>query len=109
MRPRKLILSGASTNCAKRCQRGKVSGVTPLPPSFRLVSLREGYDTAEVDAFVLEVLAEIDGGRASAALADRIDQIRFTPTRIRQGYNMDDVDACLDELRQVALQGHRPA
>jgi DivIVA domain-containing protein len=83
--------------------------MTTLPPSFRVVSLRESYNIAEVDAFVLEILAEIDAGRGSAALAQRIEQVRFTPTRIRKGYDMRDVDACLDELRELALQGGRRA
>jgi hypothetical protein len=83
--------------------------MTTLPPSFRLVSMRESYNIAEVDAFVLAILAEIDAGRGSAALAQRIDQVRYTPTRIRQGYDMGDVDACLDELRELALQGGRRA
>ena len=109
MRPRKLILSGASTNSAKDRAHGKVHGMTTLPPSFRLVRMREGYNIAEVDEFVLEILAELDAGRGSAELARRIEGVRFTPVRIRQCYDMGDVDACLEELREVALQGGRSA
>lgn len=59
---------------------------------FKLVRWREGYDVAEVDAFVAKVEA---GGVASSA---DVESVRFTPVRLRQGYEMGAVDAYLDGI-----------
>nr|MCW2727338.1 hypothetical protein [Aeromicrobium sp.] len=68
---------------------------------------REGYSIAEVDAFLADVTPLLAGRLPDAALAQRISDARFTPTRMRLGYDMGDVDDRLEELRTLASQGHR--
>ncbi|RNL79557.1 DivIVA domain-containing protein [Nocardioides marmorisolisilvae] len=36
----------------------------------------------------------------------RIDRMRFTPVRLREGYDMGEVDDLLDRLVQAAREGH---
>ena len=61
---------------------------------FSRVRWREGYDIAEVDAF----LAKVDAG--SAASAD-VQSARFTPVRLRWGYAMGEVDAYLASIEDA--------
>ena len=68
--------------------------VTPGPQPgarFALVRMREGYDVAEVDAFV----ARVRDGHVTSADARNA---RFTPVRLRQGYDMGEVDDYVDGL-----------
>lgn len=58
---------------------------------FAVVRLREGYDIAEVDAFVTRVAA----GNVSSADAR---SARFTPVRVRLGYDMGEVDDYIDGI-----------
>ncbi|MFL6109298.1 MAG: DivIVA domain-containing protein [Marmoricola sp.] len=41
----------------------------------------------------------------SADVIGQIERIRFTPVRLREGYDMGDVDAFLDRLAQAARDG----
>jgi DivIVA domain-containing protein len=66
----------------------------PPRPSFTVGRFREGYDMAEVDAFVDKVYAALDG-RVVLTPAD-VQGIAFTPVRIREGYDVAEVDAFLD-------------
>ena len=101
MRPRKLILSGASTNCAN------IGAVMHIPePAFDTTKWREGYDLAEVDAFIAGVVPELRRlMRPDPALAQRIATATFTPRRLRVCYDMFSVDSYLDVLQQAAWQG----
>ncbi|GAB2984889.1 hypothetical protein GCM10027282_25400 [Frigoribacterium salinisoli] len=69
---------------------------------FRPTTWREGYDTAEVDAFLDEVratLAAAEEGRAGPGVTPVVVvEKRFTPTRFRSGYDQDEVDDFLDEI-----------
>ena len=39
-------------------------------------------------------------------LVRRIHEVRFTPVRIREGYDVGEVDLLLDELEQALVGGH---
>ena len=41
----------------------------------------------------------------SLELVERIRSVRFTPVRLRAGYEMDAVDRLLDQLEQAASRG----
>ncbi len=69
--------------------------MTVPAPRFGLTRLRDGYDTAEVDATVGRVLAALEG-RGPGVTRAEVQALRFTPVRVRQGYDMGDVDAWLD-------------
>lgn len=79
------------------------------PPGLAFSTVRwiEGYDIAEVNAFILEVEPQVLERAPDRELAQRITRSRFTPVRIRPGYNMDEVDAYLDRLLDLALYGQR--
>jgi hypothetical protein len=81
--------------------------VMHLPtPCFATVRVREGYDHAEVDAFVSGIHAELQRlSRPDPALAGRIAEARFTPRRLRRAYDMRSVDEHLEVLHQAASQG----
>ena len=38
-------------------------------------------------------------------LVERIERVRFTPSRLREGYDMGDVDTLLDHLVQAVRAG----
>jgi len=46
-------------------------------------------------------------GRASSAWAIRslVDQVRFTPVRVREGYDMAEIDGFLDHVVEAAERG----
>lgn len=67
---------------------------------FTLVRLREGYDIAEVDAFVAQI------GTGSVTSADA-RHVRFTPVRLRQGYDMGEVDGYVDGIAAELSAGGR--
>lgn len=81
------------------------STVPTTEPLFRITGLAEGYDCVQVEAFLQDVLAELDGPLPNGALAERIRDTLFTPVRFRRGYDMDEVDEALDELEVLALRG----
>ncbi|ROR91283.1 DivIVA domain-containing protein [Nocardioides aurantiacus] len=47
------------------------------------------------------------GNARGRAVVDRIEAARFTPVRLRQGYDMSEVDALLDAVQQAATAGRR--
>ncbi|GGF33099.1 hypothetical protein GCM10011519_03210 [Marmoricola endophyticus] len=62
---------------------------------FPQVRWREGYRMSEVDDFLAELVAALDGGRPVAAMAEAV---RFTPVRLSPGYDMGAVDTLLEEV-----------
>ena len=60
---------------------------------------------ADVDAFIASTQLELARRIADPDLAQRIENVRFTPVRLREGYDMADVDAYLDLMRDAALAG----
>ncbi|WP_155993064.1 DivIVA domain-containing protein [Nocardioides sp. URHA0020] len=85
---------------------------------FTPVRVREGYLMSEVDDFLDDVVAASEGrtrtaagpargegvsgpARASTQLIDDIGAVRFTPVRLREGYDMGEVDRFLDHLTAV--------
>ena len=79
------------------------------PPGLAFSTVRwiEGYDIAEVNAFILEVEPLVLRDAPDRDLAQRVTRVRFTPVRIRRGYDMKEVDDYLDRLLNLALYGHR--
>lgn len=78
-------------------------------PLFELAGISEGYDRHEVEIFLEDVLAELEGDLPNPALAQRIHEVMFTPVRFRRGYVMTAVDEALDELEVLASQGRPDA
>ncbi|KQV77865.1 hypothetical protein ASC64_03350 [Nocardioides sp. Root122] len=64
-------------------------------PTFSTTSIREGYDTGEVDRAVELILDNLALPELRFG-ADQITVLRFTPVRMQQGYDMGEVDAWLD-------------
>ncbi|MCP3423189.1 DivIVA domain-containing protein [Nocardioides pinisoli] len=64
-------------------------------PTFSTTSIREGYDTGEVDRAVEMVLDDLALPEPRLG-ADQITALRFTPVRLQQGYDMGEVDSWLD-------------
>ncbi|WP_374458110.1 DivIVA domain-containing protein [Nocardioides sp.] len=64
-------------------------------PTFSTTSMREGYDTEEVDRAVDLVLDNLALPELRFG-ADQITSLRFTPVRLQQGYDMGEVDSWLD-------------
>jgi DivIVA domain-containing protein len=86
--------------------------VAPVPaavrvPAFRTTRAREGYDRAEVDAFLAAVVPLVASARAGDDLVARIRTAAFRPTRLRQGYDPAEVDAFLDDLVAQAARNAR--
>jgi DivIVA domain-containing protein len=59
-----------------------------------LITRWDGYDEAEVDGFLDEVVARLDRGEP----AGRGEAPVFSRTRLRPGYRKADVDALLKSL-----------
>lgn len=57
--------------------------------------MREGYDEAQVDAFLDRMLVEL---RERRAMAGDARAARFATTRLRRGYDQSEVDGFLDHL-----------
>jgi DivIVA domain-containing protein len=62
--------------------------------------LWEGYATAEVDTFRKELLDTFLGVRPPPLTWDEAHDKQFTPTRLRPGYKVEQVDAFLDRAEQ---------
>ncbi len=79
------------------------------PPGLAFSTVRwiEGYDIAEVNAFIMEVEPLVLRDAPDRALAQRVTRVRFTPVRIRRGYDMAEVDHYLDRLLNLAIYGHQ--
>jgi DivIVA domain-containing protein len=80
------------------------TGTAPPPPRFAATRWREGYEPADVDAFVDEVRRLIEVGPVPVGLPDRITNATFEPTKFREGYAQDEVDDYLDVLVAAARQ-----
>lgn len=80
----------------------------PATPKFRVTRLREGYDMADVDTFLVDIAPWMAARLPNQEAADRIRAARFKPVRLRPGYAMDDVDDHLDGLAMLASQGLPP-
>ena len=67
---------------------------------FAVTKFREGYQQAEVDAFLERVAAALapGSGRRERLGADDVVRVRFNPTTFRAGYDQDEVDDLLDEV-----------
>jgi DivIVA domain-containing protein len=71
-------------------------------PLFARVRWREGYDMAQVDAFVERLLATVEGRYVDRPVtADEIHQVSFTPVRLTHGYSIEEVDAFLDTAESL--------
>lgn len=66
-------------------------------PAFPMVRFVEGYDTAEVDLAVAMVIENLHLPEPRIHRRD-LTGMRFTPTRLRPGYDMGAVDQWLDEV-----------
>jgi len=64
--------------------------------TFSVTRWREGYDKAEVDAFLARIALAVDTHTVVAPL--EIVNARFQPTKFREGYNQDQVDNFLDRI-----------
>jgi DivIVA domain-containing protein len=62
---------------------------------FKTIRLGPGYDEAEVDKFLDQVVAQLRAGGLP-----EVGGARFSPTRIRAGYDRQAVD---DLLREIGL------
>lgn len=82
-------------------------GAVPAPPSFRTTRAHEGYDRAEVDAFLAQVVPLVSSARAGDGVVGRIRSVAFTPTRLRPGYDQQQVDSYLDDLVEQAVRSAR--
>ncbi|MEV8378306.1 DivIVA domain-containing protein [Kribbella sp. NPDC056861] len=70
-------------------------------PLFSRVRWREGYDMAEVDAFVERLTATVENRYSGPPVtADDIRNVSFTPVRLREGYSVDEVDDFLEQAAQ---------
>ncbi|WP_433006305.1 DivIVA domain-containing protein [Kribbella sp. CA-294648] len=68
---------------------------------FSRVRWREGYDIAEVEAFIERIEATVEGRYVERPVtADEIRNVSFTPVRLREGYAVEEVDAFLDHAAQ---------
>ena len=64
--------------------------------TFSVTRWREGYDKAEVDAFLARIALAVDTHSVIVPL--EIVNARFQPTRLREGYNQNQVDNFLDRI-----------
>ena len=81
------------------------------PPGLAFSTVRwiEGYDIDEVNAFIMEVEPLVLRDAPDRDLAQRVTRVRFTPVRIRRGYDIAEVDHYLDRLLDYAIYGPRSA
>ena len=64
--------------------------------TFTVTRWREGYDKAEVDAFLARMALAVDTHTVVTPL--EIVNVRFQPTKFREGYNQNQVDDFLDRI-----------
>ena len=64
--------------------------------SFSVTRWREGYDKAEVDAFLARLALAVDTHATITSL--EIVNARFQPTKFREGYKQSQVDDFLDRI-----------
>lgn len=62
---------------------------------FATTRFGEGYDEANVDAFLDKMILALRGHRA---MATDVRAVRFPVTRLRRGYRQPEVDAFLEHL-----------
>jgi DivIVA domain-containing protein len=67
--------------------------------TFTVTRWREGYDKAEVDAFLARAALALDTHNPLSSL--EVINVSFQPTRFREGYNQDQVDDFLDRLAKA--------
>lgn len=75
---------------------------------FSLTRFREGYDLADVDAFLehlRDTLVQWESGRPGLILSGEVAETRFAVTKFRNGYDQDQVDNFLDEAT-ITLAGY---
>lgn len=72
---------------------------------FTPVRLREGYDMAEVDALLDEV---VDAAERGETIAGVIERAHLKPARLREGYDMAEVDSFLAQLAHPDTSAIRP-
>jgi DivIVA domain-containing protein len=71
-------------------------------PLFTRVRWREGYDMAQVDAFIERLMATVEGRYVEPPVtADDIRSVIFTPVRLTHGYAVEEVDAFLDTAESL--------
>jgi DivIVA domain-containing protein len=71
-------------------------------PLFTRVRWREGYDMAQVDAFIERLMATVEGRYVERPVtADDIRSVIFTPVRLTHGYAVEEVDAFLDTAESL--------
>lgn len=71
-------------------------------PLFSRTRWREGYDMAEVDAFVERLMATTEGRYVDRPVtADEIRNVTFTPVRLREGYDVEEVDNFLTQAESL--------
>jgi len=82
--------------------------------TFASTKFREGYDKADVDAFLATVRATLESyervrGQLSVPVhrisSQDVVNVRFQPTKFRAGYDQDQVDDFLDRI-SATLQQH---
>ncbi|WP_250448189.1 DivIVA domain-containing protein, partial [Actinotalea sp. C106] len=74
---------------------------------FTPTKFREGYEPAQVDAFMARVAAGLDvaaTGEAPGVTAEDVLNARFKATKFTDGYDQSQVDEFLDRV-VVALRG----
>ena len=81
--------------------------MAPLPgDELRAVRLtptkfREGYDMAQVDAFLDRAAAALDEhqrGQVPSLSPDDVENVKFAATKFREGYDQDETDDLLDRV-----------
>jgi DivIVA domain-containing protein len=71
-------------------------------PLFTRVRWREGYEMAQVDAFLERLMATVEGRYVERPVtADEIREVIFTPVRLTHGYAVEEVDAFLDQAEKL--------
>ena len=65
---------------------------------FGSTQFRQGYDMADVDRFVDEVVAALHSREPAEGLAARVRAVRFSTTSWQRGYDMADVDDLLESV-----------
>ena len=101
-------------------RRGSGLAALVSTASFTRVKFREGYEIGEVDQFLQRMAtvtvtsppepasapSAVRGSSSSAwGIRTLVDRIRFAPVRVREGYDMAEVDDFLERVVQAADRG----